>query len=279
MIRLEKYIAKESGAENIVSVPTYSSHATLAKRYINDILTDHSEYQHLINAIVSYPVQKWADLCREKINIDAASIGSALETESDEVFGIKDGSYLRNQQARLQTSASVIEFIENKVLTPDQSILLAIHGYKKKDISKFLMKKHYKNDLLQACDKNYADYEQLHQTIINEYSVLDDDIQFVYHKANYLMRLFRMIDNLASENPGLGINYRRAADSIDSCISCLDSYYLQDKNIRKVAHYYSRGYTEPQICDAIGKSRTYVRNAISESSKAIVSIIWGYFNV
>ena len=36
MIRLEKYIAKESGAENIVSVPTYSSHATLAKRYIND---------------------------------------------------------------------------------------------------------------------------------------------------------------------------------------------------------------------------------------------------
>ena len=108
---------------------------------------------------------------------------------------------------------------------------------------------------------------------------MDDDIQFVYHKANYLMRLFRMIDSLASENPGPGINYRRAADSIDSCISCLDSYYLQDKNIRRVAHYYSRGYTEPQICDAIGKSRTYVRNAISESSKAIAYIIWGYFNV
>ena len=279
MIHLEDYINKETGKQSVLSIPTYSCHATLAKRYINDILVDHPEYHNMINAIISYPVQKWADLCRENINLDMASIEVAMKSEGDDVFGIRDGAFLKNQRTRLLTSASIVSFVEEKVLTPDQNILLAVHGYKEKDISKYLMKKHYKTDFLQVCNKYSKEYEHLSQAIVNEYSVLDDDIQFVYHKANYLIRLRHVIESMALEDTGSSINHKRAADCIDSCISCLDSYYLQDKNIRKVAHYYSRGYRELEICGIIGKSRTYVRNAISESSRAIAYIIWGYFNI
>ena len=78
MIVLEDYINKSIDSETVQldKVPSYSRHSTLSKRLLNEVLADNPKYYGLIKAIAAFPVQKWAQIARNKIGLGTASLSS-----------------------------------------------------------------------------------------------------------------------------------------------------------------------------------------------------------
>ena len=105
MINLEEYINRESTASYIKWVPSYSSHGTLAKKYINEILEDNPEYYEFAKAVAEYPVIKWGKISREKIALDPNQIRS-------DYFGIEGEEFAKKQKENLLFCNTLIEFIE-----------------------------------------------------------------------------------------------------------------------------------------------------------------------
>lgn len=253
------------------NIPTYSTHSTLIKKYINDVVSEYPEYQNIIEALICFPVQKWATITREKLNIAPENIETILEYQLDDYFGINNYKFLNKQKESLKISNKALDYIE-KSLT-NYKVLMSAHGYNSHDTSKYIMTTHYKMDLIDYCRENNDNYLKIIEPLIKEYSDLDDDIQFAYHNAPILLRLKGAIKDNKSTNQ---MNYERVVEILDNCIKSLDTYYVQDKKIIKVAMYYSEGLKEAQIAIRMNKSRTFVRNMQKEAINAISYIIWGY---
>ena len=269
------FINKNSYTVKYNKIPTYSAHSTLAKKYINEIIADYPQYQNILEALICYPVQKWADETRNKLKLDEDNLNKMIEYEMDDYFGIKNVSFLKKQKIILQISKEELSFMDNAL---SNEILVAIHGYKpKKDISKYKMVEHYKDTVLEFCKKNNDKYHEIIKPLIKEYNKLDDDIQFVYHNASILLQtksIIKKYDANVCKNDE--INYQTISQIIDKCIKQLNTYYISDEYIEKVAMLYSDGNNECNIAKIIGKSRTYVKNIKKDAIEAISYIIWGY---
>ena len=274
---ISDFISRTAEDNQIQSIPTYSSHATLAKRYVNECLLEHPEYTGFIKAIVSYPIQRWAAEAREKSQLDLNTLNETVRYEEGSFFGISGERFLKKQQHRLEITEKILEFIEQNVFSrADFYVLKVIHGYKCADVSKFIMSTHYKNQLLQACEENYRGFRPVSREIDRDYQLLDDDMQFVYHRTDLLLAMRPL---LKKEYISSQVDYVKVSKMLDSCINCLESYYLGDPRIKKVVLLYSQKTKEEDIAAKLGKSRTYVRRMKREAVMALSYIVWGYFNV
>lgn len=277
MIVLEDYIRSSVDVISIDHIPTYSRHSTLTKRLINKILLDHPEYYALINALAAYPAQKWAFAVRKKIGIDPYSIRDSIMSQDGSFFGMRSEKWLQSQENKLKLSDEMMEFMAKVISSSRSDAIKAVHGYRCEDVSEYIMKTYYINDLLDLCSKNIGSFTKLKEKIEKEISLLEDDIRFVAYDPDWLMKLKPLLKG--SSNDRGDVDYQKAIAKLDACIKCLDSYYLKDLKMKEVAGLYSDGKKETEICRITGKSRTYVRNAVAESAKAISYIIWGYFSV
>ena len=264
MIVLKDYIDKESSSTTISYVPTYSNRGTLAKKYVNQILADHPEYYNFIKLICEYPLIKWGEKSRKKINLAHHQIESSY-------FGIDGEEFIERQKEHLKLCDTIIDFIEGCInKSNSKDVLYSIHGYKTESISTYKVNEYYKEALLDLCINGYKDFKYIEEKIKNGHVPEDDDIAFVYRKADLLLRMRSILDN------GKTLAYKETVELLDLCINCLDTYYLQDPYLKDIARLYSLGDKEKQICEKTGKSRSFVRNMKSEAAKAIAYIIWGY---
>ena len=275
MTDLIEFINKNTRSIQYNKIPTYSIHSTLAKKYINEIIADYPQYQNILEALICYPVQKWADETRKKLKLDEDNLNTIIQYETDEYFGIKNTDFLKKQKIILQISKEELSFMDSKL---NNEILVAIHGYKPEhDISKYKMVEHYKQTVIEFCETNNDDYRKIIKPLISEYNKLDDDIQFVYHNASILLQTKSIINKYDAEICKKDeINYQIISQIIDKCIKQLNTYYISDKYIERVAMLYSDGNNEFNIAKIIGKSRTYVKNIKKDAIEAISYIIWGY---
>lgn len=275
MIVLEDYINKSIDSETVQldKVPSYSRHSTLSKRLLNEVLADNPKYYGLIKAIAAFPVQKWAQIARNKIGLGPASLSETKAIEDANFFGMKSEDWLENQRKRLERSDDLLLNIEKWL---DGDSVKAIHGYREKDVSDYIVLTHYKTEIIDICNKHCESYNKQIELITDEIESLDDDIQFVFHDFNWLMKIIPLV---ASKSNDRGeINFDKMVDKLDQCISCLDSYYLEDPLMKQFARLYSRGAKETAICKQLSKSRSYVRRMKEESTTALSCLIWGYFN-
>ena len=278
MINLDDYIENSVNSIEIKQVPTYSIHGVQTKKLINELLSKNPEYYELMKALVLYPAQKWASESREKVGLDNKTIMNALLSDCSDFFGIHNNKSLIEKQAKIiDRSEAILAYIEDTLdHAKGKDYLLPIHGYKELDISKFLISHHYKNALADYCEDNYLLFSKIVRTDISDLSPEDDDIDYVFRRADLLLRLRSVLSN--EEESKHRTDYKKTIDLIDACIDCLDSYWLRNPKFKEVVVLYSKGYKEIEIADKVSKSRTYVRRMIAEGSTAISFILWGYFN-
>ena len=278
MINLDDYIEKSVSSIEIKQVPTYSIHCVQTKKLINEFLSENPEYYELVRALVLYPAQKWASESREKVGLDNKTIMNALLSDCSDFFGIHNNKSLMEKQAKIiDRSEAVLAYIEDTLdHAKGKDYLLPIHGYKETDISKFLISSHYKKALADYCEDNCLLFSKMIRTDISDLSPKDDDIDYVFRRADLLLRLRSVLSQ--EEKTKHRTDYKKTISLIDACINCLDSYWLKNPKFKEVVALYSRGYKEIEIADKVSKSRTYVRRMIAEGSTAISFILWGYFN-
>ena len=276
MIVLEDYINRsvDSSDIRIERVPTYSKHATLSKKILNELLVDNPNYFDLIKAIVVFPVQKWAYTSRNRIGLDPFSLGKNKAIQDAVFFGMKSEDWLANQKRRLELSDEMLLSIE-KWFKGDA--VKAIHGFRKKDVSDYIVLTRYKDEMIDICSRHNESFGQQIRLVAEDINSLEDDIQFVFRDFSWLMKVIPLIINKSNDRGE--ISYDKMVDKLDQCIGCLDSYYLKDPLMKQVARLYSRGVKELTICKQLGKSRSYVRRMKEESAEALSCLIWGYFNL
>ncbi len=262
-IDLQEYINRESSSTFLNRVPSYSAHEKLAKKYINETLAENKDYFSFAKAVAEYPVMKWGKISREKISLDRRNFSTGY-------FGIEGEEFARRQKQNHVFCDRIIDYIENAIdSSKDTDILWSVHGYKADEISTYRINNYYKPAFKKLCEDNYRKFN----SIINESSLIkpeDDDILFVYHKADLLLRLRSVLEK--SEV----MDYQDTIDCIDRCIACFDSYYLKDPKFRRVISLYSQGFKEYKIAEIAGKSRSYIRNLKEEAVRALSYIIWGF---
>ncbi len=263
MIDLQDYINKESSSVLLTRVPSYSSHGTLARKYINEVLEVNPEYHDFARMVGEYPLIKWGKASREKIMLDPERIKTGY-------FGIEGEEFTEKQKQRLLFCDKIINFVEKAINdSANAALLWSIHRYKAKDVSTYKINTHYKSAFTGLCKDNYRTFSNL----INDYEAEkpeDDDVMFVYHKADILLRLRFVLEKKDT------LAYQDTIDCIDRCIACFDSYYLKDPKFRKVISLYSQGFKETRIAELSGKSRSYIRNMKEEAARALSYIIWGF---
>ena len=274
MIVLEDYVRRPSAAFSVERVPTCSSHATLARRFINEILKDDPQYYGFIRAMADYPIQRWAYESRKKTGLDICSIKRAAALEDGSFFGMKSEKWLKSQERKLELSDEIMEFVMRTISSSGSDAIKAVHGYRCRDVSNYIMQNCYRQDLLRLCESRAAVFDSLYGKISRQISLLDDDVQFVAHDASWFMKLKPLIERNGSERGD--VDCRKAAERFNDCLNCLDSYYLKDPLMKEVARLYSKGKKETEICRITGRSRSYVRHTKAESVRAISCIIWGY---
>lgn len=262
-IDLQDYINRESSSSLLERVPSYSAHGTLAKKYINEILETNMEYRGFARAVAEYPVMKWGKLSREKIMLDPRQIKTVY-------FGIEGSEFVEKQKRHLLFCDRIIGFIEKVINgSVDRELLWSVHKYRAEDVSTYKINTYYKTAFENLCKANYKAFNDL----IGDYAEEkpdDDDILFVYRKADILLRLRSVLEKRDT------FAYQDTIECIDRCIACFDSYYLKDPKFRKVISLYSQGFRETRIAELSGKSRSYIRNMKEEAARALSYIIWGY---
>ena len=162
------------------------------------------------------------------------------------------------------------DFIEKAINgSVDRELLWSVHKYRAEDVSTYKINTYYKTAFENLCKANYKAFNDL----IGDYAEEkpdDDDILFVYRKADILLRLRSVLEKRDT------FAYQDTIECIDRCIACFDSYYLKDPKFRKVISLYSQGFRETRIAELSGKSRSYIRNMKEEAARALSYIIWGY---
>ena len=265
MIDLQDYINRESSSFLLERVPSYSSHGTLARKYINEVLETNADYHDFARAVAEYPVMKWGKLSREKILLDPRRIKTGY-------FGIEGSDFVEKQMRQLLFCDRIIGFVEKAINSSgDKDILWSVHKYRAGDVSTYKINTYYKSAFEDLCKANYKAFNDL----IGDYSAEkpdDDEILFVYRKADILLRLRSVLEKRDT------FAYQETIECIDRCIACFDSYYLKDPKFRKVISLYSQGFRETKIAELSGKSRSYIRNMKEEAARALSYIIWGYID-
>ena len=229
MINLEEYINRESASSYIQWVPSYSSHGTLAKKYINEILEENPEYYEFGKAVAEYPVIKWGMLSRERIALDPKLI-------TTEFFGIEGEEFAEKQKENLLFCNAVIDFVEKAINSSENKVLLwSVHKFKAEDVSTYRINTYYRTAFEKLCEDNFREFLDLIDKRADR-TPEDDDILFVYRKADLLLRLRSVLE--ASDS----FAYQDTVDCIDRCITCFDTYYLKDPKFKKVISLYSKTF-------------------------------------
>ena len=262
-IDLQEYINRESSSAFLKRVPSYSAHETLARKYINETLAKNKDYFGFAKAVAEYPVMKWGKISRERISLDQRHISTGY-------FGIEGEEFAQKQRQNHVFCDRIIDFVEKAINKSENSpILWSVHDYKAEGVSTYKINAYYRPAFEDLCEKNYREFNSLVEETAPE-TPEDDDVLFVYHKADILLRLKSVLEKSEVTD------YQDTIDCIDRCISCFDSYYLKDPKFKKVISLYSQGFKEYRIAELTGKSRSYIRNMKEEAARALSYIIWGY---
>lgn len=265
MIDLQEYTNRGSSSSFIQWVPSYSPHGVLARKHIKRILENSPEYYGFAKAVAEYPVIKWGKISRERIALDPERIVS-------DYFGIEGKEFAEKQKENLLFCNMVIEFVEKAINQSGyRTLLWSVHSYEAEGASTYMINTHYRSAFEDLCKDNHREFLDL----INDRGIEkpeDDDILFVYRKADLLLRLRSVLEE--SDN----MTFQDTIICIDRCISCFDTYYLKDPIFRKVALLYSLGFKETRIAELSGKSRSCIRNMKNEAARAISYIIWGFID-
>ena len=255
----------------IEKVYTNSEHSGLAKTIMNEILEEHPEYRDTLFVLSSYKVQKWATECRNNVGLSRKDLLIALEYMIP-FFGFK--SCKMDMQLKAQDITDALILLVGTKLKG--KAILAVHG-DTEDVSKYIMSKYYKDELLVLCKSLYKDINKLIKPLRKIIDQMDEDYKFILHDAEVLIKLNPLIKENAQMRKST-IDFEDVSKIMQKCIECLKSYPFNGYDTYNIVSKYSQGVKEYIIAKQISKSRTYVRSRYKEGANAIAYIIWGYAN-
>lgn len=257
--------------DTIEKVYTNSEHSGLAKTIMNEILVDCPEYKDTLFILASYKVQKWATECRNSVGLSRKDLLLALKYMTP-FFGFK--SYKMEIQLKAQDITDALILLVGSKLKG--KTILAVHG-ETDDVSKYMMSKYYKEELLTVCKSLYKEVNKLIKPLRKIIDEMDEDYKFILHDAEVLIKLNPLIQENAQMRKS-SVDFEEVSEIMDKCISCLKTYPFNGYDTYTIVSKYSQGVKEYIIAKQIQKSRTYVRSRYKEGANAIAYIIWGYAN-
>lgn len=284
ILEMLKGTKKDCLPELINYVPTLSSHSSVVKKILNEVLEENKEWKYAICALVSYSIQKWALECRSDLRIDSYSMQYFItHNQESRYFGLDSTSFLEDQKGDMKISETIYAitnkmFLDsNKALTDDEKdILYKLHGGDKTNVSVYYIKKDYKNALTKFCKKTNSKYKSLYQQLIDNQSNMDLDINFVYHDVKTLLDLYAEMkrDGLPY---GTDVNLKKAMFSIEKCISVVSSCPIRDsEKMMNVIKMVIAGTSQMNIAKKMNKSQSYVYSLYTQGVKVLSILIWGF---
>lgn len=266
-------------AESIDRVPTHSAHKNLIKNGASNVVTDHPEYLSLVKAITIFPIQHWASLARKRV--DLGKLMLADYEFSYEYFGIQN---IPNSQKKiLVLTEKSLQFVEEILVSEHEGInmdvIRAAHYPGSPDMSQYMFNWSYEESLRKLCSIYQEPYEQIAHELKNEYMSIRDDIRFVYHESDLLIKLktkLVLAENDSQIKDSEKINYGEVVKCIDKCIDVIKTYENKGNEISEILKMRSEHIPEKTVVENIGRSRTYIKARYEEGIELLNYLLWGY---
>lgn len=255
---------------SVNSIPTKSAHGRVVKKILNDILQDNPEYYSTISNLVLYPVQKWAESTRRKLDLDYNSVKQALDN-GENYFGLWNVK-MKKQLEALHESTNMLEIFDEAVSLVDlcdkpQIAVNTIHDFDAPDESKYFIQTYYKDGVLRIC-KEYNDIvNNLHTLSMAQLNDLSEDETLVFRNGSDLVNLIPKIF--------WRDKHEETVEILGKCFDAIGTYPLNGAEISKIMFLYCKGWTIRKIAKEIKMSTFYVERKYKEGVELLSLLIWG----
>lgn len=264
---------------SIDKVPTHSAHKNLIRSGVANVIANHPEYLSLIKAIIIFPVQHWASLARKRV--DLGKLIFADYDASYEYFGIQN---IPDSQKRiLSLTEQSLQFVEEMLVSEHENInmdvIRAAHYPGSPDMSQYMFSWIYEESLNKLCELYKEPYDEIARALKKEYTKIKEDIRFVYHESDFLIKLktrLIMAENDSQIKDSDKVNYGEAVKCIDKCIDVIKTYENKGEEISIILKMRSDRVPEKIIVENTGRSRTYIKARYEDGVELLNYLLWGY---
>lgn len=263
-------------------IPSHSSHKQQICSAVNELVNEHPEWYPTLVAFVSYPIQKWADNQRMKIQIDKEQLLNVIHC-GDAYDNI---SFLERKKHNLKNTAEIISLTEEIMNAPAKTktdlkrtdALLAAHGYIEHEITRYVFQTNYEPAMREVCKVYNNKYIALVDSVVSsytDYTCQMDDLKFAYHNTDILIRMLNVTSRVEYRQKS-----RRDYDDVflmvNKAIGSLKEYPLGGKEIYYIVRAIADGKSERGLMRSMKKSNTYISKRYKEGIYALSCILWGY---
>ncbi len=279
---------EDSKSKFLNEIISTSKHKQTAITYLNLIASEYPEYKNLIYNLSIYPLSKWSSVIRKEIQIDIDSLHNSIVNCDNSYFGFGGINSMATQYNSLKFSEQFINIVDQiiegklpiynsddneKIVTKSLSVFKAIHSCNPNDeSSKFLINEYYKDCILSVCRLYNNIFQQNYNDFLNFKNKLDDDIEFVTHNTEMLVKLYKNINRINRYDQ---INIEEFKKTFMLCVSSITKYPIGGEELYEILLCYLNGENELSMANKLNRSRTYVRSKFKKSLKILSFLIWG----